>query len=244
MTSSRTVLIEPSCLFRQGLKHLLADTRFAVEVEFSTIEQAVGDTVASGLVIIGKASTEPGDLQQLREAYSEARIVVLASDLTVDALRDAMNAGADGFLMNDVSPEALLQSLELVMLGEKVFPTNLAAMLLDLSNAPSPLNSVRGVMTPREHEILQALVTGSSNKMIATRLGITEATVKIHLKTLLRKIDVNNRTQAAIWAVNNGFSADGAVPTRGLHAVSANRVDQPQAIVAQLSNHLRKDGAS
>jgi two-component system, NarL family, nitrate/nitrite response regulator NarL len=244
MTSSRTVLIEPSCLFRQGLKHLLADTRFAVEVEFSTIEQAVGDTVASGLVIIGKARTEPGDLQQLREAYSEARIVVLASDLTVDALRDAMNAGADGFLMNDVSPEALLQSLELVMLGEKVFPTNLAAMLLDLSNAPSPLNSVRGVMTPREHEILQALVTGSSNKMIANRLGITEATVKIHLKTLLRKIDVNNRTQAAIWAVNNGFSADGAVPTRGLHAVSANRVDQPQAIVAQLSNHLRKDGAS
>jgi two-component system nitrate/nitrite response regulator NarL len=244
MTSSRTVLIEPSCLFRQGLKHLLADTHFAVEVEFSTIEQAVGDTVASGLVIIGKASTEPGDLQQLREAYSEARIVVLASDLTVDALRDAMNAGADGFLMNDVSPEALLQSLELVMLGEKVFPTNLAAMLLDLSNAPSPLNSVRGVMTPREHEILQALVTGSSNKMIANRLGITEATVKIHLKTLLRKIDVNNRTQAAIWAVNNGFSADGAVPTRGLHAVSANRVDQPQAIVAQLSNHLRKDGTS
>ena len=243
MTSSRTVLIEPSCLFRQGLKHLLADTRFAVEVEFSTIEQAVGDTVACGLVIIGKASTEPGDLQQLREAYSEARIVVLASDLTVDALRDAMNAGADGFLMNDVSPEALLQSLELVMLGEKVFPTNLAAMLLDLSNAPSPLNSVRGV-TPREHEILQALVTGSSNKMIANRLGITEATVKIHLKTLLRKIDVNNRTQAAIWAVNNGFSADGAIPTRGLHAVSANRVDQPQAIVAQLSNHLRKDGAS
>jgi two-component system, NarL family, nitrate/nitrite response regulator NarL len=243
MTSSRTVLIEPSCLFRQGLKHLLADTRFAVEVEFSTIEQAVGDTVASGLVIIGKAGTEPGDLQQLREAYSEARIVVLASDLTVDALRDAMNAGADGFLMNDVSPEALLQSLELVMLGEKVFPTNLAAMLLDLSNAPSPLNSVRGV-TPREHEILQALVTGSSNKMIANRLGITEATVKIHLKTLLRKIDVNNRTQAAIWAVNNGFSADGAVPTRGLHAVSANGVDQPQGIVAQLSNHLRKDGAS
>ena len=80
MTSSRTILIESNRLLRQGLKHLLADTRFAVEVEFSTIEQAVGDTVASGLVITGKASTEPGDLQQLREAYSEARIVVLASD--------------------------------------------------------------------------------------------------------------------------------------------------------------------
>jgi two-component system nitrate/nitrite response regulator NarL len=145
--------------------------------------------------------------------------VVLVSDFTVDALREAMNGGADGFLMKDVSPEALLQSLELIMLGEKVFPTNLALMLLDLSNAPSPLNSIRG-LSPREQEILLALVTGASNKMIAIKLGITEATVKVHLKTLLRKIDVNNRTQAAIWAMNNGFTAEGAAPTRGLSAVS------------------------
>ena len=56
--------------------------------------------------------------------------MVLASDMSVDVLRDAMNSGADGFLMKDVSPEALIQSLQLIMLGEKVFPTNLAAMLL------------------------------------------------------------------------------------------------------------------
>jgi two-component system nitrate/nitrite response regulator NarL len=215
MTSSRTILIEPNRLFRQGLKHLLANTRFEVEIEFSTMEQAVDGAVASGLVIIGEA----GDPKRLREAYPEARIVVLVSDFTVDALREAMNGGADGFLMKDVSPEALLQSLELIMLGEKVFPTNLASMLLDLSNAPSPLNSVRG-LSPREQEILLALVTGASNKLIAIKLGITEATVKVHLKTLLRKIDVNNRTQAAIWAMNNGFTAEGAAPTRGLSAVS------------------------
>ena len=216
MTSSRTILIEANRLFRQGLKHLLADTRFAVEAEFSTTEQAVDGAVASGLVIVG----EGGDLQQLRSAYPEARIVVLASDFAVDALRDAMNAGADGYLMKDVSPEALLQSLELVMMGEKVFPTNLAAMLFDM-NVIAPQHSVRG-LSPREQEILQALVTGSSNKLIAIKLGITEATVKVHLKTLLRKIDVNNRTQAAIWAMNNGFTAEGApIPTRGLYAVSA-----------------------
>jgi two-component system, NarL family, nitrate/nitrite response regulator NarL len=216
MTSSHTILIEANRLFRQGLKHLLADTRFAVEAEFSTTEQVVDGAVASGLVIIGEA----GDLQQLRSAYPEARIVVLASDFAVDALRDAMNAGADGYLMKDVSPEALLQSLELVMMGEKVFPTNLAAMLLDM-NVIAPQHSVRG-LSPREQEILQALVTGSSNKLIAIKLGITEATVKVHLKTLLRKIDVNNRTQAAIWAMNNGFTAEGApIPTRGLYAVSA-----------------------
>jgi two-component system, NarL family, nitrate/nitrite response regulator NarL len=102
-----------------------------------------------------------------------------------------------------------------------VFPTNLASMLLDLNCTTSPLNSVHG-LPPREQEILQTLVTGASNKMIANRLGITEATVKVHLKTLLRKIDVNNRTQAAIWAMNNGFNAGGvAIPTRGLQAFSA-----------------------
>jgi two-component system nitrate/nitrite response regulator NarL len=217
MTSTHTILIETNRLFRQGLKHLLADTRFAVEAEFSTMEQAVDGAVASGLVIIGEA----GDLEQLQAAYPEARIVVLADDFAVDALRDAMNAGADGYLMKDVSPEALIQSLELVMMGEKVFPTNLASMLLSLDSTPSPMNSIRG-LSPREQEILQALVTGASNKLIAIKLGITEATVKVHLKTLLRKIDVNNRTQAAIWAMNNGFSADGvAVPTRSLQAVSA-----------------------
>jgi two-component system, NarL family, nitrate/nitrite response regulator NarL len=101
-----------------------------------------------------------------------------------------------------------------------VFPTNLAAMLFDM-NVIAPQHSVRG-LSPREQEILRALVTGSSNKLIAIKLGITEATVKVHLKTLLRKIDVNNRTQAAIWAMNNGFTAEGApIPTRGLYAVSA-----------------------
>jgi two-component system nitrate/nitrite response regulator NarL len=217
MTPTRTILIETNRLFREGLKHLLADTRFAVEAEFSTIEQAVGGVGSSGLVI----TSEAGNLQRIRSAYPEICIVVLANDLVVDALRDAMTAGVDGYLMKDVSPEALIQSLELVMMGEKVFPTNLASMLLNLDTTPSPMKSFRG-LSPREQDILQALVSGSSNKVIAFKLGITEATVKVHLKTLLRKIDVNNRTQAAIWAMNNGFTAEGAaVSTRSFHAVSA-----------------------
>jgi two-component system nitrate/nitrite response regulator NarL len=221
MTSSQTILIEPNRLFRQGLKHLLAGTRFEVGAEFNTVELALEAeeiTETSDLVISGQAVTDEADLRALREAFPTARIVVLADGLSVEALRAAMGSGADGFLSKSVSPEALIQSLQLVMLGEKVFPTNLASMLLDM-NAVSPQHSVRG-LSPREQEILRALVTGASNKVIAYKLGITEATVKVHLKTLLRKIDVNNRTQAAIWAMNNGFSADGAaVPT--LQAVPA-----------------------
>jgi two-component system, NarL family, nitrate/nitrite response regulator NarL len=221
--NNRTILIEANRLFREGLKHLLTGTRFEVGSEFNTFDLALAAGEAGAapeLVISGQPVKDEADLRAIREAFPTARIVVLADDLSVDVLRAAMGGGADGFLIKNVSPEALIQSLQLIMLGEKVFPTNLASMLLDM-NAIIPQHSVRG-LSPREQEILQSLVTGASNKMIAIRLGITEATVKVHLKTLLRKIDVNNRTQAAIWAMNNGFSADGApVPTRGLHAVSA-----------------------
>jgi two-component system nitrate/nitrite response regulator NarL len=224
MTSSHTILIEPNRLFRQGLKHLLSGTCFEVGAEFNSVELAfeAGETAGTpDLVISGQPVKDEADLRALREAFPTARIVVLADALSVDVLRAAMGGGADGFLIKTVSPEALIQSFQLVMLGEKVFPTNLAAMLLDLNSTPSPLNSIRG-LSPREIEILQALVTGASNKMIAYKLGITEDTVKVHLKMLVRKIDVNNRTQAAIWAMNNGFTADGAaVPSRGLQAVSA-----------------------
>jgi two-component system, NarL family, nitrate/nitrite response regulator NarL len=223
MTSSHTLLIEPNRLFRQGLKHLLAGTRFEVGTEFNTVELALAAGESAGtpdLVISGQPVKDEAELRTLREVFPTARIVVLADDLSVDVLRVAMGGGADGFLIKTVSPEALIQSLQLVVIGEKVFPTNLAAMLLDMT-ASGPLNSVRGV-SQREQQILQLLVTGASNKMIAIRLGITEATVKVHLKTLLRKIDVNNRTQAAIWAMNNGFTADSApAPTPALHAVSA-----------------------
>ncbi|MFL5137591.1 MAG: LuxR C-terminal-related transcriptional regulator [Microvirga sp.] len=223
MTASHTILIESNRLFRQGLKHLLAGTCFEVGAEFNMIELALeaGETAGTPeLVISGQPVKDEADLRALREVFPTAKIVVLADDLSVDVLRAAMGGGADGFLIKSVSPEALIQSLQLVMLGEKVFPTNFASLLLDMT-APNPLNSVRG-LSPREQEILQALVTGASNKMIANKLGITEATVKVHLKTLLRKIDVNNRTQAAIWAMNNGFTADSApVPTRGFHAVAA-----------------------
>ena len=223
MTSSRTILIETNRLFREGLKHLLSGTRFEVGAEFNTVDLALAaaETVETvELVISGQPVTGDADLRAIREAFPTARIVVLADDLSVDVLRAAMRGGVAGFLIKTVSPEALIQSLQLILLGEKVFPTNLASMLLDMT-AAGPQHSVRG-LSPREREILQHLVMGASNKLIANRLGITEATVKVHLKTLLRKIDVNNRTQAAIWAMNNGVTADGApIPTRGLQAVYA-----------------------
>jgi two-component system nitrate/nitrite response regulator NarL len=216
-----TTLIDPNRLFRDGLRYLLAGTRFAVAAEFGTVAHALahGGTVP-GLLLVGQAEPVPGDLEQLRQACPAARLVVLADRVTIDGVRDAMAAGVDGLLAKAVSPEALVQSLELVMMGETVYPTNLAALLAEVG-APVPQASPRG-LSAREQEILHLLVTGASNKLIAIRLGIAEATVKVHLKTMLRKIDVSNRTQAAVWAMNNGFTpvpADG--PASGPQAASA-----------------------
>jgi two-component system nitrate/nitrite response regulator NarL len=125
-------------------------------------------------------------------------------------MTNAIQAGADAYLMKDISVDALIQSLRLVMMGEKVFPSHLAALLI--SGKAGGTVSVDGAasrkgLSQREMQILQCLLNGDSNKMIANRIGITEATIKVHLKSVLRKINASNRTQAAIWALNNGFEA-------------------------------------
>jgi len=223
MTEHDTILIEPNRLFREGIKHLLAGSPFRLASEYASIEQAVAAGAEGGkcrLVIVDYPTDAEDTLVDLRAGFPDARIVVLATELSADRLKVTMGAGSDGYLLKDVSPEALVQSLQLVMIGEKVFPTNLASLLLTQISAPVPQGSWRG-LSVREREILQHLVMGASNKLIANKLGITEATVKVHLKTLLRKIDVNNRTQAAIWAMNNGITPDQASDPQTMRRLQA-----------------------
>ena len=107
MTASRTILIETNRLFRDGLKHLLNGTRFEVGAEFNTVDLArtAAETAETpDLVISGQSVTDEADLGALRQTFPTARIVVLADDLSVEALRAAMGSGADGFLSKSVSP--------------------------------------------------------------------------------------------------------------------------------------------
>ena len=143
MTEQDTILIEPNRLFREGIKHLLAGSPFRLTSEYASIEQAVTANVQScKLVIVDYPVDADETLAALRAGFPNSRIVVLASELSADRLKAAMGAGADGYLLKDVSPEALIQSLQLVVIGEKVFPTNLAALLL--TRSPPPLRRVPG----------------------------------------------------------------------------------------------------
>jgi two-component system nitrate/nitrite response regulator NarL len=147
----------------------------------------------------------------ITQRFPEAKIIIL-TEWTSQALLDiALKSGAVGFLSNDISVAALLCSIEIVLLGERIIPTMLPFGPVNMPSVPAPktLPSFGGSepvipLSGREERILHCLVDGMSNRTIADTLSMTESTVKVHLKALLRKLRVQNRTQAAVWALNSG----------------------------------------
>jgi two-component system nitrate/nitrite response regulator NarL len=213
-TLIRTLVIDHNRLFREGLKLMLRDSDFSiVREEKSLIELLKHEISDDGVQLIivdgGVGATEELDaLRRVRALLPQVRMVVLSDVLLPPLLHIVLSDGIDGVLLKDMSSEALIQSLALVMIGEKVFPTQLALMLVsgDLPVHPPLPGPVAHGLSPRDAEILRYLITGFPNKMIARRMDVSEATVKVYLKSLLRKIQVKNRTQAAIWAFNNGYA--------------------------------------
>lgn len=226
-----TILLDPDKLLREGLRGLIEASEFRVVGEASDIEQTIQilqDTEAQ-LLLFDFCANSAEDFKFLRETrreHKDLRIVVLTNRLSAPLLTKALDAGADGYLLkDDLSSESLLQSLRLVMLGEKVFPSRLAGMIKDvpLSNGKAESAADGTGLSRRERDVLRCLVHGHANKIIARELGITDATVKVHLKAALRKIKAQNRTQAAIWALNNGLGAapESAGGDRGASSRSA-----------------------
>jgi two-component system, NarL family, nitrate/nitrite response regulator NarL len=227
MASDSVFLIDASRLFREGLRRIFSDSSFTVVHEAFSVEDALPfiETLQPSLVLVdvpegGEALT--GGIGAIRAAAPAARIVVLTETIRVNRLADALSVGVDGYLLKNMSADALHQSLRLVLLGEKVFPTDLAHLL---TNGRIMARSDGGQMghfnglSDREMQILACLLNGAQNKQIAYELKISDGTVKVHLKAILKKIRVQNRTQAAIWALNHGIARDvGADSRRALTA--------------------------
>ena len=213
MDAINVFLIDANKLFREGMKRLFEGTSFNVVGEAGSLREgltALGTGSTPDLILIdlpSGADEEVEAMRTLREGHPSIRIVILTNDLETRRLSAALGAGAGGYLLKDIACEALMQSLKLVMMGEKVFPTHLAELLVSgrTEELATEVPARRKGLSQREIQILRCLLNGNSNKMIANHLHITEATVKVHLKSLLRKINASNRTQAAIWALNNGI---------------------------------------
>jgi two-component system nitrate/nitrite response regulator NarL len=187
-------LLLRSRLVRDALSLVLMEAKFTV-----SHEPTQGD--ADTIVLIDFDDCK--DLESV-SAHQARGVKIVALMRKADSLEIEFDeiTPLGGILTYDLSADALVRSLLLISSGERVFPHDLA--LGGKPAAPSfehRSNDAR--LSPREKEILSHLVAGHSNKLIARHLGIAEATVKVHLKSVQRKIRVENRTQAAIWALAN-----------------------------------------
>jgi two-component system nitrate/nitrite response regulator NarL len=144
----------------------------------------------------------------LKERFPHIRIVLSVEEFSIDRVTQALEQGIDGLLTDDMSCDQIAASLRLIAMGERVVSSVILKQLLKHQRVRPTIDeqSVGAALSSRELEILKCLVAGDANKVISRRLGITDATVKVHVKSILRKLNVANRTQAAIWAVVRGLS--------------------------------------
>jgi two-component system, NarL family, nitrate/nitrite response regulator NarL len=227
-------VLAQNSLFRFGLVTLLATFGFESVMEASTIgalKQLKVDDGGVDIVLVHLCE-ETAALAQLMREINEwsprTKVVFLCPKLDLRTMGDCFAAGASGYLLENLSRDALQPSLTLVRIGEKIFPSELAGNIVDLAGGRGgdPNFDEREVpdLSQREGQILRSLARGESNKAIATRLNIAESTVKVHLKHILRKIRATNRTQAALWAVRHAGDlrfAVGSLISRDANGVSS-----------------------
>jgi len=155
-----------------------------------------------------------------KDQHPGRRIAIVVDHYRLGELVSAFRAGANGYFVDVMACDVFIKSIELVMMGETIFPPAFLSFVLDPEGDPlgeaAPRdennqamlirteNTFARELSAREKSILSLLIEGESNKCIARKIDIAEATVKVHVKAILRKIRVRNRTQAAVWAMNDG----------------------------------------
>lgn len=215
----RAALVDCNRLYRAGLKLILESVNVKVIAEGDSLRALLAgpdDPYACDFLLmrLPRSAEAIDELRTAREAISSTKLVVVADrELNPDTMVKIIEAGADAVLLSDLAPDVFLQSLRLVRLGEKVLPAQLARMLIcgDMGHSDIPHDLRQIGLSEREMEILRLLVQGDPNKLIALQLNIAEATVKVHVKAVLRKIRVTNRTQAAVWALKHGMTCETGV---------------------------------
>jgi two-component system nitrate/nitrite response regulator NarL len=204
------MLVDDHPLLRKGLRQLLG-----FEPEFEIIAEAGSGAEALEMV----SETEPDliildlnmqgmdgleTLKRLRDEGITSRIVMLTvSDNNEDVIK-AISQGADGYLLKDSDPDELLEQIKKAASGKMVLSDAVNAALAAAIRRPAekPAADINS-LTNREYEILSLIAKGRSNKLIARELDISDGTVKVHVKHLLKKLNLRSRVEAAVWMVNN-----------------------------------------
>ncbi len=211
----RVLIIDDHTLFREGLQGLLA--RHGIEVIASLGDGQQGMRLAHELrpdVLLLDMRMPVMDglsiLRQLQQEKFEPPVVMLTTSSDERDLVEALRNGARGYLLKDMEPDDLVVALREIVAGKTVVAPNLTQVLARVVQGdvpPEPKPSPIDDLTPRESEILGLLAEGQSNKVIARNLGISDGTVKLHVKAILRKLSIHSRVEAAVIAVEHGMRA-------------------------------------
>ncbi|MCU7934807.1 MAG: two-component system response regulator NarL [Candidatus Thiodiazotropha sp. (ex Dulcina madagascariensis)] len=202
--------IDDHPLFRKGVSDLI-DMDEALELVAEAPNGPDGLVLAAqlnpDLILLDinmKGMSGLDTLKAIKDQDVDSRILMLTvSDNEEDVLA-ALRVGADGYLLKDMEPEDILESIRKAMDGTVVISDNLTQLLAKALREDNKLTEPITSLTARERQILQHLSQGLSNKQIAKALEISEGTVKVHVKHLLKKLNLHSRTEAAVWALNEG----------------------------------------
>ncbi len=214
MPATRALLIDDHTLVRKGMEELLRSRGVDVVAAVGTGEEGVNRALALKPDIILLDIRMPvmsglETLTRLRECGVTAPVLMLTMSRDDADLRAALRGGAQGYLLKDMDPEDLVPALEAALRGENVVAKemvgSLARMVKEEPSSAAPVAAPFSELTAREQEILRHVAEGQSNKMIARDLNITDGTVKLHVKSILRKLGIRSRVEAAVLAVEQGF---------------------------------------
>jgi DNA-binding NarL/FixJ family response regulator len=226
-SSCAVILVGKSILLREGFAKILRAANFRIVTSVSNADDLRPSKAKLYLplyLIVHTGDDFDIALEQislLRNRHPDARIAIVADHYRTNELTSAFRAGANGYFVNVITSDRFIRSVELVMMGETIFPSAFLSFIID-ANRPhlveaaasdrngekiafSTQDTTAPLFSPREKVILRCITEGASNKHIARKIDSAEATVKVHLKAILRKIRAQNRTQAAVWGLNNGF---------------------------------------
>lgn len=201
------VIVHPNAIFLRGLQHTLEGAGHDVLATLETVDQL--EEIPQHrkrplLCIIGVSASQCDvkDLcQKIRNKLDDCIMVMLYTDYMRTQASDALAAGVAAYVSDNLSCAALVAALEYVSLGEVIFPPDPSGVFcIETSSKPIFDQPSQPHLSLREKEILKCVKDGLSNKCIARSVGISDATVKVHVKAVFRKIRVSNRVQAAVWA--------------------------------------------
>ncbi len=212
--NERILLIDDHTLFRAGLRDLL--TRRNIEVVADVGDGSEGVKIASeqplDIVLLDMRMPQMDGisvLKILKAAHPDLPVAMLTTSSDESDLVGALRNGAQGYLLKDMEPDELVVALREILAGKTIVAPDLAPVLASAVQSDGQVKKEEkedpfAVLTPREYEILTLLAEGQSNKVIARNLGISDGTVKLHVKAILRKLNISSRITAAVMAVEHG----------------------------------------